>query len=87
MQEDLKILMLDSGEVKQDLETTFFRILRKSRGWYIVLPLTGVWYLHHDGDVKNGVHNDSEKPAFWGSEEEAQSFFDSWKVKNKLTAI
>lgn len=74
-------LMARSGKVKRDIEAKFFGKHRESRGWYIVAPEHGVFYLHHDGQVKEGVNADSEKPAFWPTEQEAKGFFDTWKLQ------
>ena len=72
-------LMVSTGEVKRDFECKFFGKKHPSRGYYIVIPNAGDWYLHHDGKVKNGVNADSDTPAFWPTEKEAQDFFDNWK--------
>jgi hypothetical protein len=83
MQKDLRAIMISGGEVKQDLDFCFLGLIKKTRGWYIVTPISCVWYLHHDGLVKFGVNADSDKPAFWNSEEDANTFFDKWKVENR----
>ena len=79
MQNVINSLMARTGEVKRDYEGKFFGKKYLSRGYYTVIPGAGTWYLHHDGKVKNGVNADSDTPAFWPTEKEAQDFFDSWK--------
>lgn len=68
------------GVVRRDMECEFFGVKKESRGYYIVLPDHGAFYLHKDGAVRNGVGSKSKEPAFWDTEEEAQEFFDSWKL-------
>jgi hypothetical protein len=70
-----------TGEIKKDRDATFFGDKKPSRGYYIVIPKNGTWYLHHDGIVKNGVNADSKKPAFWPTYEDAMQFFNAWKCK------
>lgn len=79
MENIIENLMANTGVVRQELEYTGFGKTHPSRGYYITTPCNGVWYLHHDGKVKEGVRGDSEEPAFWPTEEEAQTFFDNWK--------
>ena len=83
IQKDLVVLMADGGEVNQEIQSKFGGLIQESRGWYIVLPSTGIWYLHKCGFIKHGVHADSTEPAFWDSEEEAKIFFDNWKAEVK----
>ena len=84
MQETLQKMMAKKGTVKRDVEVRFFGQTRTSRGFYIVMPEEGVWYLHHDGLVKEGVNADSEEPAFWPTEDAAKRFFNAWRSKMLL---
>lgn len=79
MQDVIDSLMANRGVVKRDIEATFFGKKLQSRGYYIAILGNHVWYLHHDGSVKEGVEAASDKPAFWPTESEAQEFFDNWK--------
>ena len=81
MQEILQQMMAKSGEVKRDIEARFFGQTKPSRGYYIVIPEGGVWHLHHDGLVKQGVNADSKEPAFWPTEEDATQFFNTWRKR------
>lgn len=76
-------LMAHTGEVKRDVDAKFFGVTHPSRGYYIVSSTAGIWYLHHDGAVKEGVQNSSGKPAFWPTEKEALDFFDNWRGRTK----
>lgn len=78
MQNIVANMVAKTGTVKLELECKFFGIKYPSRGFYICDD-SGRWHLHHDGLVKDGVNADSEKPAFWPSEKDAQDFFDAWK--------
>lgn len=79
MQDIVNRIVAENGVVKLEEEATFFGRHRPSRGYYIVDPNSGRWHLHHDGTVKDGVKHDSEKPAFWETEEAANNFFNKWK--------
>lgn len=81
MQDSLRHMMAQSGVIKKDVEGRFFGEDYPSRGYYIVLPGAGVWYLHHDGKVKNGTNADSGRSAFWPTEKEAKVFFSEWRAK------
>ena len=81
IQKELVASMTCNAVVRQDMESKFFGNIRKSRGWYIVIPSSGIWHLHKCGTVKGGVIADSLEPAFWDSEAEARSFLDEWKQK------
>lgn len=70
----------ENGKVKQEREASFCGVNYHSRGYYIVEPNSGRWYLHPDGKVKDGVNADSDKPAFWGTEDEAKEFFKEWRA-------
>jgi len=78
MQDIVSSMLFNTGKIRRDVEAKFFGKQYPSRGFYIC-DNGGRWYLHHDGLVKDGVKADSEKPAFWPSEKEAQDFFDAWK--------
>lgn len=78
MQNIVANMVAKTGAVKKEINSKFCGIERRSRGFYICDD-SGRWHLHHDGLVKDGVNADSEKPAFWQSEKEAQDFFDAWK--------
>lgn len=79
MQHMLIELMIENGSVKRESDASFFGRKSPSRGFYIVDP-SGRWYLHHDGNVKDGVNSNSDKPAFWPTEEIATIFFEDWKA-------
>jgi hypothetical protein len=83
MNNQLAELMEQKGTVKKDLEIKVFGETKPSRGFYITLPPSGVFYLHHNGEVKKGVKADSKKAAFWGTEEAANEFFNDWKERRK----
>jgi len=74
-------IVANNGVVKLDIEARFFGKVNPSRGYYIVDPASGRWHLHHDGKVKEGVNADSDKPAFWDTEEEAALFLNEWKKR------
>lgn len=76
-------MMVRGGTVKLDVEIKVFGEVKPSRGYYIVEP-GGRFYLHHDGKVKDGVHAGSDKPAFWDTEESADSFLNKWKLQQNL---
>ncbi len=78
MQQMLIELMAEAGMVKAEIDSKFFGQLKPSRGYYICEP-SGRYYLHHDGLIKDGVRSDSENPAFWETEEDANKFFNEWK--------
>lgn len=77
--DELAIMMLERGVVKRDLDDNFSFNKKPSRGYYIVLLPNGIFYLHHDGTIKDGVKSKSKNPAFWDSKEEAEEFFEHWK--------
>lgn len=72
-------LMADAGVVKREEDLNMCGKIQESRGYYIVIPADGIFYLHHDGTVQNGVAAFSDKPAFWETREAATEFFDEWK--------
>lgn len=74
--------MLINGKVKKEIEITTFGRTYLSRGFYIVDTSNNIMHLHHDGKVKDGVAHDSDRPAFWDTEKEAQEFLDNWITEN-----
>lgn len=82
MDEDLIQMMVDYGVVKEDLEYVIGGKQKSSRGYYIVIPGDGIYYLHHDGVVRSGVIPPSGRGAFWGTKAKAQAFLNNWKAKN-----
>lgn len=86
MQDIVNAIMAKNGVVKLEKEAKFFGRHYPSRGYYIVDPDGYRWHLHHDGKVKDGVNSDSDRPAFWDTEEAANSFFNDWKkdINNKI---
>ena len=79
MKEEIRVRMMEVGVVNKEIEGRFFGKNLVSRGYYITNPDSGEWYLHHDGVVRLGVGSDSEKPAFWETEELAETFLSDWK--------